>query len=249
MKKLDLSIPFALAALLTAILCAGCSDNPSVAGTAEEPNELAQGESSSSSEPLQSSSSEKGSESVRRDTTSLEFYIEQFGIDSLQFNGGVLAATADFDMKPPTQSTQDPDHQAARETEFDTPWPHAIVKQNVEALNDLFPKANEQFAGLVDSIRNGTTSDSCGLYVQSVWGDSKTIGFILADVSRDPVSIIDIASSRCKETTENKVYRFLFRYCGEIDSHPEIVHTTVQVDIPADKCPDQRTAAEWLKDE
>ena len=71
MKKLDLSIPFALVALLTAILCAGCSDNPSVAGTAEEPNELAQGESSSSFEPQQSSSSEKGSESVRRDTTSL----------------------------------------------------------------------------------------------------------------------------------------------------------------------------------
>jgi hypothetical protein len=85
--------------------------------------------------------------------------------------------------------------------------------------------------------------------VQSVWGDSKTIGFVLANVSRDTVSIIDIANSNCKETTENKVYRFLFRYCGEIDSRPEIVHTTVAANIPADKCPVQRTAAEWLKDE
>lgn len=249
MKESSLYVLLACGILLFALLCAGCSDNPSVAGTAEEPNELAQNESSSSSEPQQSSSSDIGPGIVQRDSASLEFYIEQFGIDSLQFNGGVLAAMADYDMKPPPQSSVDPGNQPAMATEFDTPWPHAIVKQNVEALNDLFPKANEQFANLVDSIREGIASDSCKLYVQSVWGDSKTIGFVLANVSRDTVSIIDIANSNCKETTENKVYRFLFRYCGEIDSRPEIVHTTVAANISADKCPVQRTAAEWLKDE
>ena len=63
MKMLKPSIPFAFAAMITACFYIGCSDNSSLAGTAEEPNEIAYQDqvSSSSKEPdtLISSSSER----------------------------------------------------------------------------------------------------------------------------------------------------------------------------------------------
>lgn len=56
MKKFELYLLFASASLFAAIFAAGCSDSPSVAGTAEEPNELAiELESSSSAEEPSSS--------------------------------------------------------------------------------------------------------------------------------------------------------------------------------------------------
>ena len=186
MKKLSLYVLIACESLLFALLFAGCSENTSVAGTAEEPNEFAielessssNGESSSSneefsssavisssSEPLPSSSSfvEMSSSSRVSDTkpvnSSLESYMAQFCLDSIQFMDGMLAARSERYQAPPTSA--DPDHQSASATEFDGPWPIAFVQQNIYALRDFFPEAYMEYAGLVDSIKNGSASDSC----------------------------------------------------------------------------------------
>lgn len=286
MKKLSLYVLIACESLLFALLFAGCSENTSVAGTAEEPNEFAielessssNGESSSSneefsssamisssskvvssssetisssSEPLPSSSSfvEMSSSSRVSDmkpvNSSLESYMAQFGLDSIQFMDGMLAARSERYQAPPTSA--DPDHQSASATEFDGPWPIAFVQQNIYALRDFFPEAYMEYAGLVDSIKNGTASDSCKLYMLNVQGNSKSIGFVIADISRDTVDVLAISAESCKIKTDKRVFRFLFRYCGEIDSRPEIVYTTVEADIPADKCPAQDDA-EWISD-
>ena len=46
----------------------------------------------------------------------------------------------------------------------------------------------------------------------------------------------------------DEVYRFLFRYCGEIGSCPVAVHEAVNVDMPAGKCKDLQPNAEWVLD-
>ena len=259
MKKHNLYIPFASIALFAACLCAGCSEPSKVTGYSEEQNEIANGKSSSSSEPVaqssssvtESSSSEpsyssaKVGENTVGDAISLTFYVAQFNVDSLHFTDGVIAAKSEKYQAPPQSSTEH-GSQTASATEFNTPWPYPFDKKNIDVLRDLFPEAYLKYADLIDSIRNGAASDSCKLYMQNVTGDSKSVGFVLADITHDTITIFDIAAGRCKETTEGAMFRFLFRYCGEIDSRPEIVHQTVDIDIPAEKCPVQRKESEWI---
>lgn len=253
MKKPDLYLPFAFAFMIASCLCTGCSGNLDVAGTAEEPNECANNDSSSSTpasssslEPVPYSSSEKNTESQANKPITLESYIAQFGIDSLQFDDAVLAGKAEASQTPPPEAS-DPSKQSASATEFDGPWPHPFVKQNIDALNHYFPEAVNEFAGLIDSIKDGTADENCKLYMLNVFGDSKTIGFVLADVAKDTISVIDIVSGNCKETADAKLYRYLFRYCGELSSRPEIEHRTVEIDITPNMCPTQDTGYEWLR--
>lgn len=262
MKKAELYIPFALVAVIAACLCIGCGST-NLAGTAEEPNEFAADSMSSSRqdslEYVLSSSSVPSfpaysSEAVEHgsgneDWSSLEFYLAQFGIDTLRFEDGLLAAKAERSSSPPV-SAVDPGQTSSPgySTEFDGQCPGQFNARSIDALEVLFPGAALEYAGLVDSIRKGITDGSCGLYTMTVRGDSKFAGFMLAGVVKDTVSIIDIAVPSCKMTTESMVFRFLFRYCGEMDSCPVVVHEAVNVDMPADKCTELRLDSEWISD-
>lgn len=312
-----------IASFVAALLCAGCSDSDNLAGTAEEPNELAyqEQEDSSSSEQIKSSSSssertKKSSSSSSKEpakpksssstpgkdkpetsssapassssselpphgvepfdgdknessssskipasssskdpgdgdtqapptqTTpkppSLSDYIAFFGLEDMPFDTTVMASIA---TKEDSSTQQQPP--AAQATEFDGIGVHQFVKQNIYALNELFPIAAKQYKKLADAIKNDNAE--CGLYLLNIRGSNETAGHLLTKVSPDTMTVVDIVAPSCLTNTNGKLVRFLFSYCGDVDSDPVIKRTSVTSDIPVSRCPDKLMGSEWVK--
>jgi len=311
-----------IASFVAALLCAGCSDSDNLAGTAEEPNELAYQEqedsssseqiksSSSSSErtkksssssskepakpkssssvvdndkpgtsssaPASSSSSEKPPQGIQppdendksssssvpssssfkdpgdgdthtppqsstpENPPSLSDYIAIFGLEDMPFDTTVMASIA---TKEDTSSPQQPP--AAQTSEFDRIGVHQFVKQNIYALQDLFPIAAKQYKELATAIAND--SAECGLYLLNIHGSSENVGHLLTNVTPDSMTVVDIVAPNCMTNTNGKLVRFLFSYCGDVNSDPEIVRTSVTSDVPTKQCPDRLTGSEWVK--
>lgn len=310
-----------IASFVAALLCTGCSDSDNLAGTAEEPNELAyqEQEDSSSSEqiksssssfertkksssssskepakpkssssskapekpdtsssaPASSSSSEKPPQGIQPpdendksssssvpssssfkdpgdgDTQSpptqttpkqptLSDYIAYFGLEDMPFDSTVMASVA---MREESSSPQDPP--SAQATEFDGIGVHQFVKQNIYALNELFPIAAKQYKKLADAIAND--SAECGLYLLNIRGSNETAGHLLTGVSADTMTVVDIVAPNCMTNTNGKLVRFLFSYCGDVDRDPIIKRTSVTSDVPANRCPDKLMGSEWVK--
>lgn len=326
MKKLK--IFFASFAMV--LLCSGCSESDKLAGTAEEPNELAyQDQESSSSEkpdtlesssskqvkssssssektssssssqepvkpkssssvvdndkpgtssstPASSSSSEKPPQGIQppdendksssssvpssssfkdpgdgdthtppqsstpENPPSLSDYIAIFGLEDMPFDTTVMASIA---TKEDTSSPQQPP--AAQTSEFDRIGVHQFVKQNIYALQDLFPIAAKQYKELATAIAND--SAECGLYLLNIRGSSENVGHLLTNVTPDSMTVVDIVAPNCMTNTNGKLVRFLFSYCGDVNSDPEIVRTSVTSDVPTKQCPDRLTGSEWVK--
>lgn len=273
MKMLNLSSPFTFTFMLTAFLTAGCTTD--VAGTAEEQNEfkeLAELESSSSitqelpssSSIAQSSSSTMASSSSisnqstpvkPNDTNTLSYYLLQYGITDADFDSNVLASAFTYKEQnsAPPQSSTDPNHDGdtkpgtAAATEFDGFGVHAFVKQNIDALEHLFPDAYEKFTQQIADIKDGNMEEGCGLYMLNTYGSAQFVGHVLADIQTHTVTILDIKADACLTGEYISTIKFLFSYCGEIDKNPEIVHKTIEANIPKDKCPQTDSGNEWLK--
>ena len=312
------------------LLCTGCSESDKLAGTAEEPNELAYQDqplsssekpdtlesssskqvksSSSSSEktssssssqepvkpkssssvvdndkpgtsssaPASSSSSEKPPQGIQppdendksssssvpssssfkdpgdgdthtppqsstpENPPSLSDYIAIFGLEDMPFDTTVMASIA---TKEDTSSPQNPP--SAQASEFDRVGAHQFVKQNIYALNELFPIAAKQYKKLADAIKNDNAE--CGLYLLNIRGSNETAGHLLTKVSPDTMTVVDIVAPNCLTNTNGKLVRFLFSYCGDVDSDPIIKRTSVTSDIPANRCPDKLMGSEWVK--
>lgn len=312
------------------LLCTGCSESDKLAGTAEEPNELAYQDqvsssskepdtlisssservksSSSSSEktssssssqepvkpkssssvvdndkpgtsssaPASSSSSEKPPQGIQppdendksssssvpssssfkdpgdgdthtppqsstpENSPSLSDYIAIFGLEDMPFDTTVMASIA---TKEDTSSPQQPP--AAQTSEFDRIGVHQFVKQNIYALQDLFPIAAKQYKELATAIAND--SAECGLYLLNIRGSSENVGHLLTNVTPDSMTVVDIVAPNCMTNTNGKLVRFLFSYCGDVNSDPEIVRTSVTSDVPTKQCPDRLTGSEWVK--
>lgn len=312
------------------LLCTGCSESDKLAGTAEEPNELAYQDqvsssskepdtlisssservksSSSSSEktssssssqepvkpkssssvvdndkpgtsssaPASSSSSEKPPQGIQppdendksssssvpssssfkdpgdgdthtppqsstpENPPSLSDYIAIFGLEDMSFDTTVMASIA---TKEDTSSPQQPP--AAQTSEFDRIGVHQFVKQNIYALQDLFPIAAKQYKELATAIAND--SAECGLYLLNIRGSSENVGHLLTNVTPDSMTVVDIVAPNCMTNTNGKLVRFLFSYCGDVNSDPEIVRTSVTSDVPTKQCPDRLTGSEWVK--
>lgn len=207
-----------------------------------------QNESSSSSKiPASSSSKEPGdgdTQSPPTQTTpkplTLSDYIAIFGLEDMPFDTTVMASIA---TKEDTSSPQQPP--AAQATEFDGIGVHQFVKQNIYALNELFPIAAKQYKELADAIAND--SAECGLYLLNIRGSNETVGHLLTKVSPDTMTVVDIVASNCLTNTNGKLVRFLFSYCGDVDRDPIIKRTSVTSDIPANRCPDKLMGSEWVK--
>ena len=313
------------------LLCTGCSESDKLAGTAEEPNELAyqdqvsssskepdtlesssskqvksssssseraKSSSSSSQEPVKpkssssvvdndkpgtsssapasSSSSEKPPQGIQppdendksssssvpssssfkdpgdgdthtppqsstpENPPSLSDYIAIFGLEDIPFDTTVMASIA---TKEDTSSPQQPP--AAQTSEFDRIGVHQFVKQNIYALQDLFPIAAKQYKELATAIAND--SAECGLYLLNIRGSSENVGHLLTNVTPDSMTVVDIVAPNCMTNTNGKLVRFLFSYCGDVNSDPEIVRTSVTSDVPTKQCPDRLTGSEWVK--
>ena len=172
---------------------------------------------------------------------SLDYYVEVLGLNRNQVYEGVMAARSkeemDFDTGPGEGMA----------TEFDGPWPHPFVKQNLPALEYFFPDAAEEYAELIESIKAGTADENCRLYMLNVDGNANTLGFVIADVAEEVVTVLDIGVGECPNSTDGKTVRFLFYHCGKIDSRPEIRHVEVDGNIPQEMCPEFKDDSEWVK--
>ena len=178
-------------------------------------------------------------------SNSLDSYLKLFKLDSGSFDGGVLSAKIEIRDDLQTSDPANPPPTASA-TEFDGPWPHKFVKQNIVALGHFFPNAEKEYSEIVSAIKNDTLDANCGLYMLNVYGDGKAAGFVLANIAKDTITVLDISAGRC-ESSSGKMERFLFYYCGEIDSRPEIVHVLVENNLSAG-CPAMENGEEWVKD-
>ena len=295
------------------LLLVGCSETASVAGTAEEPNELAVLDSSSSIEVVESSSdvaysssalsssSEKAADIVssssapvdmrssssserlssssewpssssllssssfengsvfssssegkaqsgtKPDLGSLEYYLAQFGLAGSPDDLLAGRSTVEKGSTSPGGSDTTEQGGPVAVTEFDGPWPHPFVKQNIGALEYFFPDAAREYADLINSIKDGSAGDDCRLYMLNVEGNSKSVGHMLGKVSEESIEVLNIVANGCEITTEGKMFRFLIRYCGELQKSVKIVPVTVEVDLPGSVCSAIKTEGEWVK--
>ena len=269
MKKLNIC-----AAGIAALFCTYCGDSESVAGTSEDRNNMAYDESSSSILVVEgsSSSSEKGKSSssfengklsssselavsssseeknplgqdavpAPSDTNSLDYYLWQYGLlKTYKFDPSVMAISAS-EMVSRAPGIDG----GAGATEFDGQGVRKFVQQNVGALKSFFPKAAEKYADLVDATKNGT--NECSLYSFNLYGNEKYAGYVLEYVSPDTMKVVDIQAENCEANMDNQVVRFLFSYCGDVDSDPVIVRRTAVSDIEKEKCPATATDDEWV---
>lgn len=204
--------------------------------------------SSSSSVPSSSSFKDPGDgdthsppqSSTPENPPSLSDYIAIFGLEDMPFDTTVMASIA---TKEDTSSPQQPP--AAQTSEFDRIGVHQFVKQNIFALQDLFPIAAKQYKELATAIAND--SAECGLYLLNIRGSSENVGHLLTNVTPDSMTVVDIVAPNCMTNTNGKLVRFLFSYCGDVNSDPEIVRTSVTSDVPTKQCPDRLTGSEWVK--
>ena len=173
---------------------------------------------------------------------SLAYYLNLLHLDSDSFDNAVLSTKLDhdndFQAANPVPST--------RSTEFDSPWPHKVVKQNVDALGSIFPTAVEEYPEIITEIKNETLDEKCGLYTFNVYGDGLSAAFIVAKIAKDTITVLDIPAGNCKAISSNDMSRFLFYYCGELDERPEVVHVPVENSLSA-KCSAFKTEDEWVK--
>ena len=274
MKMLNLSTTLTFAFALVVFMSTGCSDSTSkIAGTAEEQNELADAESSSSidekqptsSSAIQSSSSIAVSSSSRingqsapvakPDTNSLNYYLLQYGITDAAFDSKVFASTITYkeNTSAPPQSSTSPGNDGdtkpgtvAAATEFDGQGFRPFVKRNIGALEYFFPEAYNKFSELIDDINNDNVQEGCGLYMLNIYADNRYAGQIVTEIKGDSVTVLDIKADACQTGARADYTRFLVSYCGEIDRNPEVVHKVVEVDISKDECP-QVSGQEWVK--
>ena len=229
-------------------------ENSGVGSSAVESSSSVEPEVSSSSQKQESSSSEEGSSSSVADPqsgtqsasslenpNSLEYYIEELGLNVNQLYENVLAAGLTEEKDSDTAPGQ------AMATEFDGPWPYQFVKENIGVLPYFFPEAADEYAGLVDSIESGLADSGCGLYMMNVYGNEKAIAYVVADITADKIVVMDVSAGSCPNSAVNKIFRFLFRYCGEMESRPEIEHVEVNLNVSEGSCPDFDMDSEWVK--
>lgn len=195
----------------------------------------------SSSSVIRSSTSD-GDQSPAR-PNSLKRYLVQFGIDSVQFDNAVMASTTIESEKPGSADTNPPTMWAS---EFGTVGLHPFVKDNINALEILFPETAVEYADLVTAIKSG--NNECGLYLMNIYGDEQTIGHIAIDIQPDSITVLDIVANKCKQTTNGQLVGFLFSYCGEMERYPKLARIPIEVDIPLNKCPSLDEKKEWVKE-
>ena len=201
-------------------------------------------ESSSSSEPPifdNSSSSSRPGAAEGTNPNTFGYYISAFALDSAAFDSTVMASAIVY-VEPPSASL--PTSSSSTPKQFREPGLHQFTKDNIDTLKLKFPVAVRKYKDLITAIENG--SAECNLYLYNVQGSAQTAGHTLANVTPDSVTVLDIVSENCNPTAE-EIFGFLFTFCGEMNSEPELVRIAVESDIPANKCPNGRVS-EWIKE-
>ncbi len=203
-------------------------------------------ESSSSSEPppsFESSSSDRPGavEGSTNNRNTFDYYISTFALDSAAFDSSVMASAIVYVEPPPATL---PVSSSSTPVEFRKPGLHQFTKDNIDTLKMKFPTAVKRYKDLITAIENG--SAECNLYLYNVQGSAEAAGHTLASITPDSITVFDIVSEKCG-STETMMFGFLFTYCGEMNSEPELVRVTVESDNPKGKCPNGQIM-EWIKE-
>ena len=189
-----------------------------------------------------SSSSEKPNEGSAKPDISLDYYLKLLNQESDSFDSGVMSTAIDLNTDGDPQNPNPP-----MTTEFDTPWPHKIVKQNVDALQEYFPMAFAMYPQIISAIKNETLDENCGLYTFNVYSDGLTAAYIVAEITENTIKVIDIPAGECKALSLTQMSRFLFYYCGKLNSHAETEHVKIDMDL-SDNCPILKVGNEWVSE-
>ena len=261
MKKYSLYELVTLSVIFSLSFFVGCSSEK-IAGTSVESNELANRSSSSyfddsnlglkSSSSVTSSSSfgdseygEKSSSSERPNEgatkpNTLDYYLKMLNVESGAFDKGILSTSI-------AQNTDGGPHNPnpPMTSEFDTPWPHKIVKQNVDALSEYFPMAVAMYPQIIAAIKNETLDENCGLYTFNVYSDGLSAAYIVSEITENVIKVLDVPAGDCSAIPLSVMSRFLFYYCGELNSHAETEHIVVDA-VLSGNCPVLKKGNEWV---
>ena len=189
-----------------------------------------------------SSSSRESANDGAAQPNSLTNYLNLLNLDSESIDNAVLSAK--IDRKNDSYS-QNPDEPPLEMSEFDGIWPHKVVKQNVGSLEMLFPTAVQDFPDVINAIKNETLDEKCGLYTFNVYGDGISAAYVIAEISKESIKVLDVPAGECNVASAKEIYRFLFYYCGELVEQPKVVHVAAETSLS--KCPAYKTGSEWVK--
>ena len=187
-----------------------------------------------------SSSSERPVEGSAKPNT-LDYYLDLLNLKSVSFDSGVMSTSIGQNNDAHSQEPNPP-----MTPEFDSPWPHKIVKQNVDALEEYFPMAFAMYPQIISAIKNETLDENCGLYTFNVYSDGLSAAYVVTEITENVIKVLDVPAGDCKAMSSSEVSRFLFYYCGELNSHAETEHVKIDMDL-SDNCPILKVGNEWVK--
>ncbi|MBQ2352404.1 MAG: hypothetical protein II394_09350 [Bacteroidales bacterium] len=188
-----------------------------------------------------SSSSERPVEGSAKPNT-LDYYLDLLNLKSVSFDSGVMSTSIGQNNDAHSQEPNPP-----MTPEFDSPWPHKIVKQNVDALEEYFPMAFAMYPQIISAIKNETLDENCGLYTFNVYSDGLSAAYVVTEITENVIKVLDVPAGDCKAMSSSEVSRFLFYYCGELNSHAETEHVKIDMDL-SDNCPILKVGNEWVSE-
>ena len=188
-----------------------------------------------------SSSSERPVEGSAKPNT-LDYYLDLLNLKSVSFDSGVMSTSIGQNNDAHSQEPNPP-----MTPEFDSPWPHKIVKQNVDALEEYFPMAFAMYSQIISAIKNETLDENCGLYTFNVYSDGLSAAYVVTEITENVIKVLDVPAGDCKAMSSSEVSRFLFYYCGELNSHAETEHVKIDMDL-SDNCPILKVGNEWVSE-
>ena len=188
-----------------------------------------------------SSSSERPVEGSAKPNT-LDYYLDLLNLKSVSFDSGVMSTSIGQNNEAHSQEPNPP-----MTPEFDSPWPHKIVKQNVDALEEYFPMAFAMYPQIISAIKNETLDENCGLYTFNVYSDGLSAAYVVTEITENVIKVLDVPAGDCKAMSSSEVSRFLFYYCGKLNSHAETEHVKIDLDL-SDNCPILKVGNEWVSE-
>lgn len=218
---------------LSAGLFCACSDSSSVAGTAEEPNQIAIEDVSSSSilipgddKPQLSSSSVVPPGSDSDDTPAvvppsngeqpktLDNFVKQYVNDAnTKFDDNVLAYNLVYE-KQCGGASDDCEDAAPVYYELTTPGLHKDM--DMSHVEMMFPKTIDLLS------KTPSVDEYCPFYLLNIspigldGGYTPETGFVLANIEGGKLTVIALRSHTCENTNKDRVFGILFRYCGNL---------------------------------
>ncbi|MBQ3776903.1 MAG: hypothetical protein II835_02220 [Fibrobacter sp.] len=217
------------------------SSSSRVASSSSRPVSSSSRTISSSSHAISSSSLDSVNEGSASPNT-LEDYLKLLNIASDLVVAEMLSVKFDFN----DNVNLEPENPVPPGvTEFDSPWPLKIVKQNLYGLEEFFPMAYKHFPEIIDAIINETLDENCGLYMLNVYADGFSRGYVVSGIAKDTIKVLDVPAGNCKAIPPTEKARFLFYYCGEISSHADVVHVPVEMNL-SQKCSALKSNEEWV---